>query len=98
MADAKPPRKGKSSSKPDLATIGGLLLALGGIAGGMIMEGGKLEDVKQVTSALIVLGGTIGAVMITTPLPVLIRAVKKSRSARLSMKSSGMRRKPARRA
>ena len=29
------------------------------------------------TSALIVLGGTIGAVMITTPLPVLIRAVKK---------------------
>jgi len=77
MADAKPPRKGKSSSKPDLATIGGLLLALGGIAGGMIMEGGKIQDVAQVTSALIVLGGTIGAVMITTPLPVLIRAAKK---------------------
>jgi chemotaxis protein MotA len=60
-----------------LATIGGLILALGGIAGGLIMEGGKLGDIAQVTSALIVLGGTIGAVMITTPLPVLIRAGKR---------------------
>ena len=37
------------------------------------MEGGKLQDIAQVTSALIVLGGTLGAVMITTPLPVLRR-------------------------
>lgn len=75
MADPKSSKK--SSSKPDLATIGGLILALGGIAGGLIMEGGKLSDIAQVTSAMIVLGGTIGAVMITTPLPVLIRAGKK---------------------
>jgi chemotaxis protein MotA len=40
------------------------------------MEGGRLQDVAQITSAMIVLGGTIGAVMITTPLPVLIRAAK----------------------
>jgi chemotaxis protein MotA len=65
---------------PDLATVGGLILAFGGIAAGLIMEGGSLRDVAQVTSALIVLGGTIGAVMITTPLPVLIRAAKKLRS------------------
>ena len=63
-------------SKPDLATLGGLLLAVGGIAGGLVMEGGRLQDVAQITSALIVLGGTIGAVMITTPLPLLIRAAK----------------------
>jgi chemotaxis protein MotA len=68
--------KKKESSQPDFATIGGLILALGGIAAGLMMEGGKIQDVAQVTSALIVLGGTIGAVMITTPLPVLIRAAK----------------------
>ena len=63
-------------ARPDFATIGGLLLAIGGIAGGLVMEGGRLRDVAQITSAMIVLGGTIGAVMITTPLSVLIRAGK----------------------
>src|ERR1035438_1287595 len=63
-------------ARPDFATIGGLLLAVGGIAGGLVMEGGRLRDVAQITSAMIVLGGTIGAVMITTPLSVLIRAGK----------------------
>jgi chemotaxis protein MotA len=82
MADAERHKRSdsntkKSSSKPDLATIGGLILAFGGIIAGLIMEGGKIHDVAQVTSALIVMGGTIGAVMITTPLPVLIRAAKK---------------------
>lgn len=75
MAD-KPVQKKGASSKPDFATIGGLILAFGGIAAGLLMEGGKLQDIAQVTSALIVLGGTLGAVMITTPLPVLLRAAK----------------------
>src|SRR6266699_1825250 len=75
MAEPKA-AKSKTSSKPDFATIGGLLLALGGIAGCLLLEGGKLQDVAQVTSAMIVLGGTIGAVMIKTPLSVLIRAAK----------------------
>jgi chemotaxis protein MotA len=66
--------KPKNPGRPDFATIGGLLLAVGGIAGGLVMEGGRLRDVAQITAAMIVLGGTIGAVMITTPLPVLIRA------------------------
>jgi chemotaxis protein MotA len=78
MAEPKatqaPAKATKASAKPDFATLGGLLLALGGILGGLLMEGGKIKDVAQVTSALIVLGGTIGAVMITTPLSVLIRA------------------------
>jgi len=68
--------KKTESSQPDFATIGGLILALGGILTGLMMEGGKIQDIAQVTSALIVLGGTLGAVMITTPLPVLIRAAK----------------------
>jgi chemotaxis protein MotA len=68
--------KSKNEAKPDFATLGGFLLAIGGVVGGLVMEGGRLQDVAQITSAIIVLGGTIGAVMITTPLPVLIRAAR----------------------
>ena len=46
-------------------------MALGGILGGLIMEGGKIKDVSQITAAFIVLGGTFGAVMVSTPLRVL---------------------------
>ncbi len=74
MANSKPANK--TSSRPDLASIGGILLALGGIIGGLILDGGKVSDIKQVTAAMVVLGGTIGAVMITTPLGVLIGAAK----------------------
>jgi chemotaxis protein MotA len=73
---AQPNSRKQGSIRPDFATIGGLILALGGIAGGLLMEGGRLQDIAQVTSALIVFGGTLGAVMITTPLPVLLRAAK----------------------
>ncbi len=62
--------------RPDFATIGGLILAVAGIMGGLVLEGGKVADVAQFTAALIVLGGTLGAVMVTTPMPVLIRAAK----------------------
>jgi chemotaxis protein MotA len=65
-----------SPSKPDFATLGGIVLAIGGVAGGLLLEGGRLQDIAQITSALIVFGGTIGAVMITTPLSVLIRAAR----------------------
>jgi chemotaxis protein MotA len=66
----------KVGSKLDLATIGGLVVAIGGITGGMVLEGGSIREVLQPTAALIVFGGTIGAVMITTPLGVLLRAVR----------------------
>jgi chemotaxis protein MotA len=66
----------KSSMRPDIATLGGLLLAAGGILGGLVIEGGKLTDIAQVTALMIVLGGTIGAVMVTTPLKTLIKAAK----------------------
>jgi chemotaxis protein MotA len=69
--------KKQSRSKIDLATIGGLLLAFAGILGGLLLEGGKLSDVQQKTAGMIVLGGTLGAVMVTTPLRILIRAAKK---------------------
>jgi chemotaxis protein MotA len=64
------------SGKVDYATIGGLLLALGGILGGLLLEGGNLADVAQVTAAVIVLGGTIGAVMVTSPVASCLAAAR----------------------
>jgi chemotaxis protein MotA len=60
----------------DLATVAGIAVAVGGILGGLILEKGSLQDVAQTTAAMIVMGGTIGAVLVTTPLPVFRRALK----------------------
>src|SRR3954447_20141626 len=74
---AKPAAKAKKSGgKPDIATLAGIALALTGILGGLILEKGQLSDVMQFTAAMIVLGGTFGAVLVTTPLPVVLRAFK----------------------
>lgn len=67
----------KTKSKPDLGTIGGVVLAAVGIVGGLLLEGGELRDITQITAAIIVLGGTFGAVLINTPLQVVIGAVKR---------------------
>ena len=83
MADAKdakqaPQAKTKGGgSRPDLFSIGGLVVALGGILTGLIMDGGSFKDVRQFSAALIVLGGTLGAVMITTPMHIMMGAAKK---------------------
>lgn len=63
-------------AKPDLASLGGLVLAIGGIMAGLLLEGGKVKDVSQVTAAMIVLGGTIGAVLVTSPMGTVVRAFK----------------------
>ena len=60
----------------DLATILGLVIALACILGGNALEGGHLASLVQVTAGMIVMGGTIGATMISFPLPVFLRACK----------------------
>jgi chemotaxis protein MotA len=67
----------KAGSRPDIATLVGLLVALGGIVGGLILEGGKIDEILKPTALMIVLGGTIGAVMVTTPMNVLVGSLKK---------------------
>lgn len=62
--------------KPDVATLAGIILALAGILGGLLLEKGSIQDVAQATAAMIVFGGTIGAVLITNPLPVFLGACK----------------------
>ncbi len=71
------PKAGATSGKPDLSSLAGVCIALLGILGGLLLEGGRLSDVAQLTAALIVLGGTVGAVMVTTPFALLVAAVKK---------------------
>jgi len=61
--------------RPDLATLAGIAMAAAGIIGGLILEKGRIEDIAQFTAAMIVVGGTFGAVLVTTPLPVVLRAI-----------------------
>jgi chemotaxis protein MotA len=63
-------------AKPDIATLGGIAVALAGILGGLLLEKGSIQDVAQATAAMIVMGGTLGAVLITTPLPIFLRACR----------------------
>jgi chemotaxis protein MotA len=58
----------------DKASWGGLLLGMGGIMGGLLLEGGRLSQVLQPTAAMIVFGGTLGAVLIQFPSATVISA------------------------
>jgi len=53
----------------DKSSFGGVFVALGGILLGLVLEGGKIGQILQPTAALIVFGGTLGAVMLQFPLP-----------------------------
>src|SRR5579871_6756532 len=75
MADKKSNSK-LVTTRPDFASLAGLVIAIGGILGGLVLEGGKLSDITQVTAAMIVLGGTLGAVMVTSPIAWLITGAK----------------------
>lgn len=77
MADEASTQTGKKSGGLDFATIAGLVVGIGAVLGGLVLEGGQIKDVAQITAAIIVLGGTMGAVMISTPMKVLKGAAKR---------------------
>lgn len=58
----------------DKSTSIGTLIALLSIGAGLTVEGGKLAQVLQPTAAMIVFGGTLGAVMVQFPLSIVLRA------------------------
>jgi chemotaxis protein MotA len=60
----------------DKSSVYGVALALGGIIVGLLLEGGNLRQVLQPTAAIIVFGGTLGAVMLQFPLPVMWHALR----------------------
>jgi len=54
----------------------GILIVLGAIAGGYLIEHGKLLVLLQPAELLIIFGAAVGTVVIANPLPVLIRIGK----------------------
>jgi len=59
----------------DKASVGGVLLGLAGVIGGLLLEGGTVSQILQPTAAMIVFGGTAGAVLVQFPLAVVLTAV-----------------------
>jgi chemotaxis protein MotA len=77
IPEAPSPKKKKKGRKPDFGSIAGVTLALMAILGGLVLEGGKLSDIAQFTAALIVLGGTAGAVLISMPMKIVAGAMRR---------------------
>ncbi len=60
----------------DRISIVGLLLGLVAILGGQLLEGGSVGSLVQPTALLIVIGGTMGAVMLQSPLPTFMLSMR----------------------
>jgi len=52
----------------DITTILGLVIGIGGILLGQVLEGGHVGSLVQFTAAIIVIGGTAGAVLVGSPI------------------------------
>lgn len=66
-------------SKMDINSVSGILLAFVAIIGGQILEGGHIGSLLQVAAFLIVMGGTVGAVLLQSPVKIFINGIKMSR-------------------
>ncbi len=60
----------------DFLTLLGLIIGVTAILMGQYLEGGKLSTLVNGPAALIVVGGTFGAVMLQSPGNVFLRAIK----------------------
>lgn len=72
----------------DKSSLSGIALALGGIIAGLLLEGGNFRQILQPTAAMIVFGGTLGAVMLQFPLPVVMHALRRFGSVFASPKQN----------
>ncbi|TBU98278.1 flagellar motor protein [Stutzerimonas kirkiae] len=59
----------------DVLSLIGLVLAFIAIVGGNFLEGGHISSLLNGPAALIVLGGTLGAVLLQTPIAIFMRAL-----------------------
>ena len=55
----------------DISTLLGFIIGFGAILLGNALEGGKISQLTAPTAALIVIGGTIGAVLIQHPMEII---------------------------
>jgi chemotaxis protein MotA len=71
-------RKGKpAGSAFDYLTLIGVTLSVGAIVGGTVLEGGRVTSLLQLTAFVIVVGGTLGAVLVQTPLGDFLFAMRR---------------------
>src|ERR1043166_9674024 len=63
----------------DKLSVFGISVAVIAILGGQLLEGGALGSLLQTAAFLIVIGGTLGAVMLQSPLPTFLLGMKLSR-------------------
>ncbi len=73
----------------DIASIAGIALAVIGILAGMLIEGGQITDIIKPTAAMIVIGGTTGAVMLQFPLSIFVTALKHAMKVFMHKGSNG---------
>ncbi len=60
----------------DKGTVIGIVTGIGAVIGGNMLEGGSVGQIINPIAAIIVVGGTVGAVMVQFPLPTFIKALK----------------------
>lgn len=60
----------------DLISLVGLTLGISAIVLGQVLEGGHVQSLIQPTAFFIVVGGTIGAVMLQSPISVFLSGVR----------------------
>lgn len=63
----------------DIYALLGIVLALAAVLTGNALEGGQLAALMDVPALIIVLGGTLGAVLLQTPMQRFVRACQLSR-------------------
>jgi chemotaxis protein MotA len=62
----------------DVLSIIGVILALTAIIGGNALEGGHIDSLVNGPAMVIVIGGTIGAILLQTPVTIFIHAIRLS--------------------
>lgn len=60
----------------DLNSVAGISLAFAAIIGGQILEGGHIGSLLQLAAFLVVMGGTVGAVLLQSPVNVFVSGIK----------------------
>ncbi len=60
----------------DILTILGVIVGFGAILGGNVLEGGHLSALMNGPAALIVIGGTLGAALLQSPLKVYLGSLR----------------------
>jgi chemotaxis protein MotA len=66
-------------SKFDVLSAIGIAFAIAAVAGGQWVEGGAIGSLVQGAAFLVVVGGTLGAVMLQNPRPVFVQGLKMAR-------------------